>query len=121
MSRERKIVIASDSGIAIRSMTDVTDAVGACLGKAGLLLTEGDLSPEFFNLSSGLAGELLQKLVNYKVRTAIIVTNPEAHGERFAELVYEHRSHGVIRFFRSRYDADAWLPATDDGNDGARQ
>ena len=109
MSEERKIVIASDSGIAIRSFDDITDAVGACLGKAGLILTEDDLSPEFFDLSSRLAGELLQKLVNYKVRTAIIVPNPHAHGGRFAELAYEHRSHGVIRFVRSRDEADAWL------------
>lgn len=109
MTEERKIVVASDSGIAIRSVNDIPDAVGACIGRAGLILTEDDLSPEFFDLSSGLAGELLQKLVNYKVRTAIIAANLEAHGERFAELAYEHRSHGVIRFFSSRDEADAWL------------
>ena len=110
-NEEHKIVIASDSGIAIRSFDDIPDAVGACFGKAGLVLTEDDLSPEFFNLSSGLAGELLQKLMNYKVRTAIIVVNPEAYGERFAELAFEHRSHGTIRIVRSRDEADAWLRA----------
>jgi Domain of unknown function (DUF4180) len=109
MTEERRIVAASDSGITIRSFNDIPDAVGACLGKAGLILIEDDLSPEFFDLSSGLAGELLQKLVNYKVRTAIIVLNPEAHGERFRELAYEHRSHPMIRFFRFRDEADAWL------------
>lgn len=111
MSEERKIVIASDSGIAVRSFDDIPEALGACIGKAGLILTEDDLSPEFFDLSSRLAGELLQKLVNYRVRTAIIVKNPEAHGERFAELAHEHRSHGVIRFFRSKAEADTWLYA----------
>jgi Domain of unknown function (DUF4180) len=109
MTEERRVIVASDSGIAIRSFNDIPDAVEACLGKAGLLLTEDDLSPEFFDLSSGLAGELFQKLVNYKVRTAIILSNPEAYGERFAELSYEHRSHPVIRFFRSRDEADVWL------------
>ena len=110
-AEEGRIVVASDSGIAIRSFKDIPDAVGACLGKAGLILTEDDLSPEFFDLSSGLAGELFQKLVNYKVRAAIILPNPEALGERFSELAYEHRSHPVIRFFRSRDEADAWLRA----------
>ncbi len=111
MAEERRIVVASDSGIAIRSFNDIPDAVGACMGKAGLVLTADDLSPEFFDLSSGLAGELLQKLVKYKVRTAIIVPNPEVHGERFAELAYEHGSHPLIQFFRSRDEADAWLDA----------
>jgi len=109
MSEERRIVVASDSGITIRSFNDIPDALGACLGNGGLILTEDDLSPEFFDLSSGLAGELFQKLVNYKVRTAIIVTDPEIYGDRFAELAYEHRSHPVIRFCRSRDEADAWL------------
>lgn len=109
MTEECRIVVASESGIAIRSRDDISDGIGVCLGKAGLILTEDDLSPEFFELKTGLAGELLQKLVNYKVRTAIIVPDPEAHGERFAELAYEHRSHALVRFFRSREEADAWL------------
>ena len=106
---DRRVIVASDAGIAIRSSKDIPDAVGACLGRAGFILTDDDLSPEFFDLSSGLAGELFQKLVNYKVRTAMVLQSPEAYGERFAELAYEHRSHPLIRFFRSRDEADAWL------------
>ena len=111
MNDERKVVVASHSGIAIRSREDIPDAVGACLGMEGLILKEADLSPEFFELGSGLAGELFQKLVNYRVRTAIIVPNPEGYGERFAELAHEHRSHPVIRFFSSINEGEAWLCA----------
>jgi hypothetical protein len=96
MAEERRIVVASDSGIAIRSFNDIADAIEACIGRVGLILTEDNLTPAFFDLSSGLAGELFQKLVNYKVRTAIVVPHPEAHGERF---------------LRSRDEADAWLRA----------
>ena len=109
MAEGRRVVVASDSGISIRSFKDISDALGACISKAGLILTEDDLSREFFDLSSGLADELFQKLVNYHVRTAIILPNLDAHGERFSELAYEHTSHSVIRFFRSRDEADAWL------------
>jgi hypothetical protein len=38
MNEERKIVIASDSGISIRSFSDISDAVGACIGAEGLIL-----------------------------------------------------------------------------------
>jgi len=41
MNHEGKIVVAFDAGISIRSVSDITDAIGACVGKAGLLLTDG--------------------------------------------------------------------------------
>ncbi|QRK06674.1 DUF4180 domain-containing protein [Archangium violaceum] len=111
MSEERRVVVASEAGITIRTVRDVTDAVGACFGAEGILFTEEDLSPEFFNLRSGLAGEFLQKFVNYRLRVALVVPHPEAHGERFKELAYEHRSHPLVRFVRSRAEAEAWLRA----------
>jgi Domain of unknown function (DUF4180) len=97
------------SGISIRSFSDIPDAIAACFGTAGLILTEDDLAPEFFDLRTGLAGELFQKAMNYKVRIAIVLPDPKAYGERFSELAYEHASHEAIRFFRSKDEAIDWL------------
>ena len=104
----RKILIASESGISIKSLDDVTDAVGASLGR-GLILAEQDLGPAFFELRTGLAGELMQKFVNYHVQVAIIVPTPEVHGDRFAELAHEHATHPTVRFVRSFDEAINWL------------
>lgn len=112
MNEEQSIVIASEADIVIHSVNDFLDAIGACFGAAGLLLTEQDLAPAFFDLKSGLAGELLQKFVNYRLRVAIVVVDPAVYGERFSELAREHRSHGLVRFVRSRTEADAWLGAS---------
>ena len=109
MNEVRRILIASESGISIRSLSDVSDALGACFGSAGLILDESDLAREFFDLRSGLAGELFQKFINYKLRVAIVLPDPEAYGERFSELACEHRSHSMIRFVRSADEAKAWL------------
>lgn len=109
MSEERRIVIASDAGISIQTYSDISDAIGACIGAEGLILSEADLAPEFFDLKSGLAGEVLQKFVNYKMRVAIVLADPKAYGERFSELAYEHRSHSLIRFVGSMGEAKAWL------------
>ncbi len=109
MNEERRTLVASDSGISIRSLSDISDALGACIGAKGLILTEGDLAPEFFDLPSGLAGEVFQKFINYKVRVAIVLPDPDAYGERFSELAYEHTSHSMIRFVRSQDEAKAWL------------
>jgi hypothetical protein len=109
MNEEGEIVIASDSGISIRSFSDIAGALGASIGAEGLILTEADVAPALFDLRSGLAGELFQKFTNYRVRLAIVLPDPNSYGERFSELVYEHRSHNLIRFVRSEDDAKAWL------------
>ena len=111
MSEERRILIASDSGISIQSFEAISEAIGLCIGAEGLVLTERDLAPEFFNLRSGLLGELFQKFTNYQLRLAIVLPDPEEYGERFSELAYEHASHQIIRFVRSMEQAIAWLNA----------
>jgi hypothetical protein len=102
----RKILIASEAAIAIRSMSDISNAVAATFGTAGLIITESELAPEFFDLKSGLAGELFQKFTNYRLRLVLIVANPERYGDRFNELAREHRSHDSIRIVRTRDEAD---------------
>jgi Domain of unknown function (DUF4180) len=109
MNEERKILVASDAGISIRSFGDISDAIAESIDADGLILTEDDLTKEFFDLRSGLAGELFQKCVNYGVRLAIILPDPEAYGERVSELAYEHKSHSMIRFVRSKVAAETWL------------
>jgi len=109
MGQETEIVFAGDAGISINEMSDISDALSACLGRAGLILTERDLGEEFFNLRSGLAGELFQKFINYQLKLAIVIVDHEAYGERFSELAFEHRSHPAVRFVRSTDEAVAWL------------
>jgi hypothetical protein len=111
MTNERKIIVAAAEGIEVKSMADVSDAIGKSYGADGLLLTELDLSPEFFDLRTGIAGEFFQKATNYKLPLAIILQDPNAHGERFSELVFEHKKHPMIRFFNSEDEAKAWLLA----------
>ena len=109
MNQEQTYLVAAEAGLAVRSFDDIADLIGACLGGEGLLLSEEDLGPEFFRLRSGLAGELLQKFVNYRIRVAITVPDPARYGERFSELAYEHTTHPLIRFVRSRAEAESWL------------
>ncbi len=111
-----RIVIAADVGIAIRSSGDIADAIAACLGTAGMLLTVDDLTPAFFDLRTRLAGELFQKFINYKVRVAIVVANPGDYGERFGELANEHRTHNRIRIVGSKGEVTAWLSTEASGS-----
>jgi Domain of unknown function (DUF4180) len=109
MDEQYKIILAADAGIFIDSFPTISDAVGKCYSSAGLILTEQDVSPEFFNLRSGLAGELFQKFTNYRLHLALVLQNTDAYGERFSELVLEHRTHPMIRFFNSVDEARAFV------------
>jgi hypothetical protein len=111
MSEEVKILIAADEGIAIKSPGDISEAISTAIGAAGLVITESELGEEFFNLRSGLAGEFFQKFINYQVRVAIVLADPQIYGERFSELAYEHATHPMIRFVRSKDEALDWLAA----------
>lgn len=105
------ITIASEHGLVIHDKTQVADAISLCFGADGLLLTEDDVGRDFFCLESGLAGELLQKLVNYRIKTAFVCPHPGAHGQRFSELALEHSTHSHVRFFRAPQEAYDWLCA----------
>lgn len=109
MADSRNILIASEAGAALKSIEDIPDVISACFGADGLLLTETDVGPAFFDLRSGLAGEFFQKLINYRIRTAVVVKSPEIYGERIRELALEHASHPQIRFVGSIEEAKAWL------------
>lgn len=89
------------------------DLVGACIecGTRGLLLDHGGLPPEFFDLSSGVAGGLVQKLTNYGIRMAAVVPDPTLHSRAFQELAREANRSGAFRFFPNRQAAVEWLTA----------
>ena len=95
--------------IQIREPGDIATALSAGMEDGGLLIDEQQLGGNFFDLSTGLAGEVLQKFTNYRVRLAIVIGDVKAHGNRFSELVYEHRSHRSVRFFDSEQRARQWL------------
>ena len=109
MYEKRGVLIAADEDIVIHSPRDILDALAACTGATGLILTESDLNAAFFDLRSGLAGELFQKFTNYQMHLAIVVPDPAAYGPRFSELAYEHATHGLIRIVGSEAQAVAWL------------
>ena len=80
-------------------------------GSYALLLDRGTLPASFFDLSTGVAGELVQKLVNYDVRMAAVVPDLAGCPERFREFVAEANRGRLFRFFVTREAAIDWLQA----------
>ena len=95
--------------IAIQSASDISAALSASVERGGLVLDEKNLSPDFFDLKTGFAGQVLQKFVNYRTKLAVIIRDPSVHGGRFGELMHEHRIHPTVRFFSAEQAARQWL------------
>lgn len=87
------------------------DAVATCFerGTQALLIDRPALPPEFFDLRTGLTGELVQKLAQYGIRLACVVPDLSAQPERFQEFAREANRGERARFFESKGDAVGWL------------
>lgn len=90
---------------------DPIRAVIGCIerGAPALLFGGGALPGAFFDLSSGVAGELVQKLANYGIRMAGVVPDLAAHSRRFQEFAEEANRGRQIHFAPTREAAVAWL------------
>jgi hypothetical protein len=93
----------------IQSASDISAALSLSVERGGLVLDEKNLSPDFFDLKTGFAGQVLQKFVNYRTKLAIIVRDASMYGGRFGELMHEHRIHPTVRFFSAEQAARQWL------------
>ena len=106
---ELRLRTLSELGVRLRGAGDIPDLIGAAYGVDGLILHAADLAPEFFDLRSGLLGELFQKFSNYRLPVAFVLPDFAAHGERFAELAREHAAHPTLRFVHTEEEARVWL------------
>ena len=90
---------------------EAMELIEACIGcqTARILLTAANLGDDFYNLKSGVAGAVLQKLALYRMRVAAILTAPLVGEGRFAEMVSEANHGSLFRVFYDRERAEKWL------------
>ena len=81
-------------------------------GARAVLLDENVLPAEFFDLSTGVAGELLHKLTTYRIRLAGVVPDPSVHSAPFQDFLREANRGGQFRFFSTRSEAIDWLESS---------
>jgi len=79
----------ADHGVVISTPQEALDLIGnASFAPAdAVLVAAGQLAPEFFDLSTGLAGEVTQKLVNYRLLLAVLGRPPESSASLEAFII----------------------------------
>lgn len=95
----------------IRRVDDVSPVLEACFNNAAsrLLLYPENLTEHFFDLSSGEAGAILQKLRNYHIRLVIVRSPTLQLSHRFVELLADETRGPYFRLFDTRSAAQEWL------------
>lgn len=91
-----------------------TAVIARCLeaGADAVLFLPGALPPAFFDLRTRLAGELLQKLANYRLRMAAVVpglAEAIARSASFRDFAREANAGRLCRLVLDRDAAMAWL------------
>jgi PadR family transcriptional regulator, regulatory protein AphA len=98
-------------GALLDSEQAALDLIVSC-GEANtflLLLHAENLPEDFYNLRTGLAGNVLQKFVNYHIRVAAVLTPELANQGRFGEMVQEANRGNQFHVFYEHASAEHWL------------
>ena len=109
-----KIKIQYIEGVAgktfINSEQDILDFIVFCgyHDTNRIMLHEENLSEDFFDLKTQLAGKIMQKLSNYRIKGAAVISGKRIKG-RFGEMVLESKKFGDMRFFTDKNEAEIWL------------
>jgi hypothetical protein len=89
----RKIVIGDDNGPLLASERDVNDWISAAWDAEAQLVVvpTSRLSEDFFQLSTRIAGAIIQKFVNYRAQLVIIgdISRWVAGSNALRDFVYE--------------------------------
>ncbi len=74
-----------------------------------LMMDFAALAQDFFKLKTKVAGNFLQKFINYNIKTAVIMPQEIIKEGRFKEMVIETNKGNHFRIYESKEEAENWL------------
>ncbi|SEO01090.1 protein of unknown function [bacterium A37T11] len=70
-----------------------------------IIIHEKNITPDFFDLKNGMAGEILQKFSNYRIRLAIVGDFSKHTSKSINDFIYESNKRKQINFVASQSEA----------------
>jgi hypothetical protein len=86
-----------EEGARIADVSGFLEAMASCPTNT-VIIDKESLAEEFFDLRSGLAGECLQKVSNYRRRLAIIGDFSDVPSRALRDFIYESNRTGQVVF-----------------------
>ena len=104
-----KIAEIKSDGIVINTPQDALDLMAEAdyYGARSLILMENNFAPEFFDLSTKIAGEILLKFSNYRVKMAVIGEFEKYKSKSLKAFIKESNKGNLIFFVPDRRTAIA--------------
>ncbi len=104
---DTKIAEVTSDQIIINTIEDSLDLLGNIYyqGFDRIVLNEKDITPDFFDLKKGIAGEILQKFSTYRVRLAIVGDFSKYTSKSLTDFIYESNKSKHINFVNSTIEA----------------
>ncbi len=98
--------IISDNTL-IHTASDGLDLLGTLYfqGFDKIILHEHNICPEFFDLKTGIAGEILQKFSNYRMRLAVVGDFSSYTGKSLSDFMFESNKLGDVNFVKTTDEA----------------
>jgi hypothetical protein len=95
------------SAVVIKTAEDGLDLLGSLYyqGFDRIILHEQNITPAFFDLKTGIAGEVLQKFSTYRVRLAIVGDFTKYSSKSLQDFIFESNKAGHIVFVNSTAEA----------------
>lgn len=105
---EPPIAVAEGCGFAdAQEALDLMMTAAALHDCHALIVRAEHVAPGFFELRTGIAGEILQKASNYRVRLAIVGDFTGVKSKALRDFIYESNTVGHILFVPREEDAVA--------------
>jgi len=103
-----RLLECEPDGPVLAQERDASDLIGDASGEAAatVVIPTTRLSEDFFRLSSGLAGAVVQKFVNYGLRLVVLgdVSSRTAQSKPLHDWVYESNRGRHLWFVRDRQE-----------------
>ncbi len=102
-----KVAEVTSDSIIINSIEDGIDLLGNIYyqGFDRLIVYEKNITPEFFDLKTKIAGEILQKFSNYRMRLAIVGNFDKYNSKSLRDFMYESNKGRMVNFVNSFEEA----------------
>lgn len=87
------------------------DLVALCWehGIYALLIHFAALSADFFSLKTKVAGDMIQKFVNYEIKVSAVIPAQAMEKGRFREMAQEANKGSHFRLYGTKAEAETWL------------
>lgn len=102
------VAVVREPGVLVTDVSSALDLIATVRYETGctaMVLPKEALDGAFFRLSTHLAGEVLQKFVNYQMALAIVGDFSEYQSENLKDFIYESNKGKTVRFAATEAEA----------------